>query len=74
MTMQVNKVGLKLRAAIITEVYRKALSVNFTTLSKFSTGQVHIHCACVHVCVLKVILLLLDHVVHTNISRMTWVW
>ena len=37
---QVNKVGLKLRAAIITEVYRKALFVSSTTLSKFSTGQV----------------------------------
>ena len=42
-----NKVGLKLRAAIITEVYRKALSVNSTTLSKFSTGQVHMLCVCV---------------------------
>lgn len=32
--------GLKVRAALITEVYRKTLSVNSTTLSKFSTGQV----------------------------------
>ena len=38
--LQVTKVGLKIRAALITEVYRKALSVNSATLSQFSTGQV----------------------------------
>ena len=43
-TFQVNKIGLKLRAAIITEVYRKALAVNSATLSKFSTGQVGAAC------------------------------
>ena len=45
---QVNKIGLKLRAAIITEVYRKALSVSSTTLSKFSTGQVRYVCVYMH--------------------------
>ena len=39
---QVNKAGLKVRGALITEVYRKALYVNSTTLSEFSTGQVEI--------------------------------
>ena len=39
---QVNKAGLKVRGALITEVYRKALYVNSTTLSEFSTGQVKI--------------------------------
>ncbi|KAL5483667.1 hypothetical protein EMCRGX_G020072 [Ephydatia muelleri] len=37
---EVNMVGLKLRAALISEVYRKSLSVNLATLSHFSTGQV----------------------------------
>ena len=37
---QMSKVGLKIRAAVMTEVYRKALSVSSTTLSKFSTGEV----------------------------------
>ncbi|XP_064395751.1 ATP-binding cassette sub-family C member 10-like [Halichondria panicea] len=37
---QVNKVGVKVRSALITEIYRKALSVTTTTLSHFSTGQV----------------------------------
>ncbi len=37
--MQVNKVGVKVRSALITEIYRKALSVTTTTLSHFSTGQ-----------------------------------
>ena len=40
---QVTKVGLKIRAALITEIYRKALSVNSATLSKFSTGQVNLY-------------------------------
>lgn len=39
--MQVNKVSVKIRAALITEVYRKALSISSTTISKFSTGEVH---------------------------------
>ena len=38
--MQVYKVGLKVRAALITEVYRKSLSISLTTLSQYSTGQV----------------------------------
>jgi len=38
--VQVNKVGVKVRGALITEIYRKALSANATTLSQFSTGQV----------------------------------
>lgn len=42
MYLQVNKVGLKIRAALITEVYRKALHVSTTTLSRFSTGQVQL--------------------------------
>ena len=39
---QVNKVGLKVRAALITEVYRKSLSINLTTMSTYSTGQVRV--------------------------------
>jgi ATP-binding cassette subfamily C (CFTR/MRP) protein 10 len=39
-TFQVNKVGLKIRAAIVTEIFRKSLSVNSVNMSKFSTGQV----------------------------------
>ena len=37
---QVNKIGLKIRAAVITTVYDKSLSVSLTTLSKFSSGEV----------------------------------
>jgi hypothetical protein len=37
---QVNKVGLKVRAALITEVYRKSLSISLSTMSRYSTGQV----------------------------------
>ena len=37
---QVNKVGLKVRAALITEVYRKSLSISLATMSRYSTGQV----------------------------------
>ncbi|XP_078352062.1 ATP-binding cassette sub-family C member 10-like isoform X2 [Oculina patagonica] len=36
----VNKIGLKIRAAVITTVYNKSLSVSLTTLSKFSSGEV----------------------------------
>lgn len=36
----VNKIGLKIRAVIITTVYNKALSVSLTTLSTFSSGEV----------------------------------
>ncbi len=43
---QVNKVSLKIRAALITEIYRKALSVNSSMLSRFSTGEV---CMCVSI-------------------------
>ena len=32
--------GLKVRGALITEVYRKSLAINLTTLSQYSTGQV----------------------------------
>ncbi len=35
-----NKVGLKIRASLVTEIYRKALSVNMVSISKFSTGEV----------------------------------
>ena len=38
--LQVNKIGLKIRAAVITTVYNKALGVSLTTLSKFSSGEV----------------------------------
>lgn len=37
---QVNRVGLKIRASVITTVYNKALSVSLTTLSEFTTGEV----------------------------------
>ena len=36
----VQVVGLKIRAAIITTVYRKTLSIGSVSLSRFSTGQV----------------------------------
>ncbi|KAJ7321461.1 Multidrug resistance-associated protein 7 [Desmophyllum pertusum] len=36
----VNKIGLKIRAAVITTVYNKSLAVSLTTLSKFSSGEV----------------------------------
>ncbi|XP_067031621.1 ATP-binding cassette sub-family C member 10-like isoform X2 [Acropora muricata] len=36
----VNKIGLKIRAVVITTVYNKALSVSLTTLSAFSSGEV----------------------------------
>ncbi|XP_065061425.1 ATP-binding cassette sub-family C member 10-like [Rhopilema esculentum] len=39
-TYQVNKVRLQCRAALVTTVYEKALSVSSTSLSGFSTGQV----------------------------------
>lgn len=42
--IKVNKVGLKIRTAIVTEIYRKALSISSTTLSQFSTGQVSHTC------------------------------
>ena len=42
---QVNKVGLKVRGALITEVYRKSLSVSLATMSRYSTGQVR-PCTC----------------------------
>ena len=35
-----NKIGLKIRAAVITTVYNKSLAVSLTTLSKFSAGEV----------------------------------
>ena len=35
-----NKIGLKIRAVVITTVYNKALSVSLTTLSAFSSGEV----------------------------------
>ena len=38
--IQINKVGMKVRAAIITAVYHKALHVSSTELSQFSTGEV----------------------------------
>lgn len=37
---RISILGLKVRAALITTVYRKALSVNTVSLSTFSTGQV----------------------------------
>ena len=37
---KVNKVQLQCRAALITTVYEKALSVSSTSLSMFSSGQV----------------------------------
>ena len=37
---QISKVGLKFRAATITLIYHKALSVNLATLSLFSTGEI----------------------------------
>ena len=54
---QMNKVGLKIRAAIMTEVYRKPLAVTATTLSKFSTGEVSelYSSDCQHVTCLQVI-------------------
>ncbi|XP_015763601.1 PREDICTED: multidrug resistance-associated protein 7-like [Acropora digitifera] len=36
----VNKIGLKIRAVVITTVYNKALCVSLTTLSAFSSGEV----------------------------------
>lgn len=39
-----NKIGLKIRAAVITTVYNKSLAVSLTTLSKFSTGEVSDYC------------------------------
>ena len=33
-------IGLKMRCAIITTVYRKALTVSSVTQSKFSTGEI----------------------------------
>jgi len=40
----VNKIGLKIRVAVITTVYNKSLAVSLTTLSKFSSGEVCEHC------------------------------
>ncbi|XP_041468071.1 ATP-binding cassette sub-family C member 10-like [Lytechinus variegatus] len=37
---QVSKIQIQVRAALITTVYRKSLSVSATTLSAFSTGQI----------------------------------
>ena len=39
---QVNKVGLQIRAAVITSVYHKTLAVKSTGLHTFSTGEVYI--------------------------------
>ncbi|XP_076314216.1 LOW QUALITY PROTEIN: ATP-binding cassette sub-family C member 10-like [Tachypleus tridentatus] len=36
----ITKVGLKIRAAIITTIYRKTLGVSKTNLSSFSTGEI----------------------------------
>ncbi|XP_077991202.1 ATP-binding cassette sub-family C member 10-like [Glandiceps talaboti] len=36
----VNKISLQARAALVTSIYHKALSVGSTTLSKFSTGEI----------------------------------
>ena len=63
---QVNKVGLKVRAALITEVYRKSLSVNLTTMSRYSTGQV-CHCVC-HTTIPYYTVRVLVHVVMCNIK------
>jgi hypothetical protein len=38
---QVNKVGLQIRAAVITSVYHKTLAVKSTGLYTFSTGEVN---------------------------------
>ena len=35
-----NKVGLKIRASLVTEIFRKTLSVSSVSMSKFSTGEV----------------------------------
>ena len=37
---QINVIILRMRAALITAVYRKALAVNTTNISKFSTGEI----------------------------------
>ena len=49
--------GLKVRAALITEVYRKSLSISLATMSKYSTGQVCVlNSECVSVgCCLQVV-------------------
>ncbi|XP_067833265.1 ATP-binding cassette sub-family C member 10 [Heptranchias perlo] len=39
-TYQVMKIGLSVRSAIISAIYRKALRVNITTLSKFTVGEI----------------------------------
>lgn len=39
-TYEVNKVMLMVRAAVVSAIYRKALRVNGTTLSHFSTGEI----------------------------------
>lgn len=41
-----NKIGLKIRAAVITTVYNKSLAVSLTTLSKFSSGEVCVRPVC----------------------------
>lgn len=35
-----NRVGVQVRAAVITAVYGKALAVSTATMQEFSTGQV----------------------------------
>eukprot|EP00058_Branchiostoma_floridae_P004581 XP_002590069.1 hypothetical protein BRAFLDRAFT_83311 [Branchiostoma floridae] len=37
---QINKVGIQIRAALVTTVYHKALAVSSTSLSGFTTGEV----------------------------------
>ncbi len=37
---QINLIILKMRAALVTTIYRKSLAVNVTKLSAFSTGQI----------------------------------
>ncbi|XP_069464906.1 LOW QUALITY PROTEIN: ATP-binding cassette sub-family C member 10 [Ambystoma mexicanum] len=39
-TYEINKVMLMVRAAVVSAIYRKALRVNGTTLSHFSTGEI----------------------------------
>ena len=38
--LQVNRVGVQVRAALITAIYGKALAVSTATMQAFTTGQV----------------------------------
>ena len=38
--VQVNRVSVQVKGAVITSIYQKALSVNIVRLQKFSTGEV----------------------------------